>query len=387
MNIRLLCAGLLLLAACSSPQNTDAPQAAPPAAPAARPAARPPRLSPPERDFETFWTTFRDHYAFFRLKQVDWDRQYATYRPRVTPRTSPAELQAVFEQLVTPLHDGHVTISRGDEVLFNEKKPSYFKTEFKDQEDQYWATSARALGRHSFGPVRGVGPQVKGKHLYYVSRQPGPGGLGYLRVSRCFGRMESLFDDAAEAADVQLMTRQFDSLLSTLADTRALILDVRSNGGGHAGELLARRFCPARTLTHYKATRQPGGYEQFSPLQPFYLEPQPAGAVRYLKPLVLLTNDKTASSAEDLTISLYRLPQVTTAGANTSGMLSDMHETKLPDGLEFTLSNQRYYTVDTTLLEDVGVPARLPVPSTRAALAQGQDAVVDAAVRHLRAAK
>ena len=368
-------AGLLLtlLTACAGSQST----------PTASTTA--PRLSRPEQDFETFWTTFRDHYAFFRLKQVDWDQQYARYRPQVTPRTSRAELLAVLQQLVTPLRDGHINLSQGEKVLFSAKKPSYFKDEFKGQEVAYWQTSAEALRRHGFGPVQGVGPAFKDTRLYYVARSPE---LGYLRISRCFGRVESLFDDQKEAADQALMLRQLDSLLTgPLAATRALIIDLRGNGGGHGGDELARRFCPARTLTHYKTVRQPGGYEQFAPWQPMYLEPAPSGAPRYLQPLVLLTNDKTASSAEDFTIALYRRPQVTTVGANTSGMLSDMYSGELSGGLSFTLSSQRYYTLDSTLLEDVGVPAAVPVVSTRAALAAGQDPVIEAAVQQLRAVK
>jgi carboxyl-terminal processing protease len=377
MLYRYLVAGGLLLAAaaCSTSQ--------PPGA-ATGPT---PRLGRPERDFETFWTTFRDHYAFFRLKQVDWDQQYAQYRPQVTRRTSQAELLAVLQQLVTPLRDGHINISKGEQVLFSLKKPSYFKEEFKGQEAAYWQTSNQALQRQGFGPVQGVGPAFKDVRLYYVARTPGAAGLGYLRLTRCFGRVESLFDDQREAADQALMLRQLDSLLGTLADTRGLILDLRGNGGGHGGEELARRFCPARTLTHYKAVRQPGGYEQFTPLQPVYLAPVPAGGVQYLKPVVILTNDKTASSAEDFTIGLYRLPQVTTVGANTSGMLSDMYSGELSGGLSFTLSNQRYYSVDTLLLEDVGVPARVPVVSPPTTLAPRQDPVIEAALRQLSTSK
>ncbi|MEM7734525.1 MAG: hypothetical protein AAF267_01935 [Deinococcota bacterium] len=38
----------------------------------------------PTRNFDIFWHTFNDHYAFFDLYDVDWQKQYNTYRPQVT---------------------------------------------------------------------------------------------------------------------------------------------------------------------------------------------------------------------------------------------------------------------------------------------------------------
>ena len=35
-------------------------------------------LSPPEKNFETLWKTFNERYAFFELREVDWQKQYKT---------------------------------------------------------------------------------------------------------------------------------------------------------------------------------------------------------------------------------------------------------------------------------------------------------------------
>ena len=40
----------------------------------------------PERNFEALWKTFHERYPFFELRKVDWQKQYETYRPKVTPR-------------------------------------------------------------------------------------------------------------------------------------------------------------------------------------------------------------------------------------------------------------------------------------------------------------
>ena len=337
------------------------------------------RLSQPEKDFEQFWNTFKDNYAFFHLKGISWDSTYSTYRPRVTKATTEKELIAVFAQMVDPLNDGHVTITRGEEILYKTKKSSYFKQEFKGLEKEFWQTAFSTLSTHQFSTPKGYGPVFKDQHLYYVAQSPD---LAYLRITRCFATPESLFSTRKELRDTKLMLSLIDSLLPLFANTKGLIIDLRTNGGGHAGIELASRFAALKTLTHYKAIRQKGSYERFTPLQPQYIVPNKG--VQYLKPIVILTNDKTASSAEDFTISLYQQPNVTTIGTHTSGMLSDMFDARLSHKISFTLSNQCYYSTEKQILEDRGVPAKIEIKNTKKDIENGTDPVVLKAIETLR---
>ena len=325
----------------------------------------------PEKDFDTFWNTFRDHYAFFKLKKVDWDATYKKYRPQVKNNTSENDLTATFAQMVEPLHDGHITISKGDDILYKGKKASYFKQEFKGIEKELWATSFATLAHNGFSPVQFIGPLFKDEPLYSVAKS---NQVGYIRISRCFANPESLFDDAKEADDLKLQLSLFDSILNSLSATKALIIDMRSNGGGHGGFELASRFASEKRLTHYKSEKKKGGYEKFTKQKAIYLIPNKG--VRHLHPIVILTNDKTASSAEDFTVSLYRQSNVSVIGMNTSGMFSDMFGAELSDGISFTLSNQRYYSTDNNLLEDVGVPVNVEVRNTKMDIENHSDPVI-----------
>ncbi|WP_165768332.1 S41 family peptidase [Hymenobacter amundsenii] len=135
-------------------------------------------------------------------------------------------------------------------------------------------------------------------------------------------------------------------------------------------------------LANYKALRQPGGYGRFGPPQALYITP--AASPRFLGPLVLLTSDQTASAAEDLTISLAQRPEVTLVGTATKGMFSDMYSVHLPNGLNVTLSNQRYTTPTGQVLEDVGVAPDVPIENTPTTLQQGQDPVLQKALEVAR---
>ncbi len=329
------------------------------------------KLSQQEKDFEKFWTTFKDNYAFFKLKGVNWDSSYTKFRPIVTNKTTEKQLISILGQMVEPLKDGHITITKGDEVLYKSKQPSYFKQEFKGFEKEFWQTVNKTLVDNKFNAIKGVGPLFKEENLYYVSQAEG---YGYIRITRCFATPASVFDDKKEVSDTKLMLQLFDSILLTLNDTKCLIIDLRTNGGGHGGIELASRFVKEKTLTHFKAIKQKGGYEKYSELEPQYISPN--SKIHYLNQIIILTNDKTASSAEDFTISLYKQNNVTTIGTNTSGMLSDMLGENLSNKISFTLSNQVYYTTNKELLEDIGVPVKIEVKNTKKDLENKLDPVI-----------
>jgi hypothetical protein len=61
-----------------------------------------------------------------------------------------------------------------------------------------------------------------------------------------------------------------------------------------------------------------------------------------------------------------------------------MYQGRLGRNMQFTLSHQRFYTPDTTLLEGVGVPVRVRVPQSREQVILLQDAVLAQALQTLR---
>ena len=337
------------------------------------------KLSRPEKDFKKFWTTFKDNYAFFQLKGINWDETYKKYKPQINRNTKETELVKIFGEMVEPLKDGHITISKGEKILYKGKKPSFFKQEFKGIEKDLWKTSFETLQKNGFSEIKGIGPIVKGENLYYVSQNSE---LGFIRISRCFGNLESIFDDKKEIEDTKLMLTLFDSIINSFAKTKGIIIDIRANGGGHGGEELASRFAIKKIITHYKAIRLKGDYENITELKPIYITPNIG--VKYSNPIAILINDKTASSAEDFTISLYKQKNITTIGTNTSGMLSDMFNSDLSNEISFTLSNQRYYSTEKILLEDIGVPVKIEVKNTRKDIENKIDPVILKAIETLR---
>ena len=71
------------------------------------------RSRDPEKNFESLWQTFHNRYPFFELRNVDWKKQYDTYRPKVTIKTSADELFDILCEMLDPLDDGHVELEAG----------------------------------------------------------------------------------------------------------------------------------------------------------------------------------------------------------------------------------------------------------------------------------
>ncbi|MFZ0400727.1 MAG: hypothetical protein WAL03_06525, partial [Pseudolabrys sp.] len=111
----------------------------------------------PEKNFEALWKTFHNRYPFFELRNVDWKKQYDTYRPKVTRETSDDALFDIFCQMLAPLHDGHVELiakasgDRKKRSFTPEKRPRFWQ-EFTSREiKQLFKTTEKTLVANGFG--------------------------------------------------------------------------------------------------------------------------------------------------------------------------------------------------------------------------------------------
>lgn len=84
----------------------------------------------PEKNFEVFWQTFEDNYAFFKLRNIDWKATYKKYRWKVDSTTSDDSLFSILSQMVAPFNDDHINIIIPGKRQFTVEKPSAFLREF-----------------------------------------------------------------------------------------------------------------------------------------------------------------------------------------------------------------------------------------------------------------
>lgn len=333
-------------------------------------------LSKPEANFEELWKLFDENYAFFQDKHIDWQKAYNIYRAKVTASTSDTELFDIFTEMLAPLNDAHVTLKNADGQRFSASRPSRILEEFAKTEGAkkslYYDMINATLQRNGFNSLKETGPEFNDVSLFYFSTNER---YGYLRFNRCF----------ATAINMKGFRTQhyLDEIFEAFKGKEGVIIDIRFNMGGEdkfAYEV-AGRFTNDPFLGHYKQVKNGKAHDQFTPLEPFHIEPQ--GDVRFLKPVVLITNDKTVSAADVFTLVMSELPQVTVIGENSNGSFSDLMSEKLSNGWRVTLSNQRYLSAEKQNYEGVGVPVDIEVKNMLVDLDSMNDTVLIRAIEEL----
>ncbi|MFD8549224.1 S41 family peptidase [Streptomyces sp. NPDC059649] len=313
----------------------------------------------PSRDpravFDVFWRTFAENYPFFRAKKVDWAAVRDRYRPRITARTSDAELFAVLRAMIEPLHDAHTRVVAGPARWFAGKRPG---TVLPTPAFTAHVDKAIAAG---LGP--GVHPYrwARGK----VSYADLPGRIGYFRVTQFAGYTKK----GDYAGDVAALDRALDAVFTKgrtrgPGALRGLIVDVRLNGGGAdpLGLRIASRLTDRGYLAYRKRARNdPRDPARFTTPVPVRVRPH-HGPV-HTGPVVVLTGRLTISAGETFTQALMgRSPAPIRIGEHTQGVFSDILDRGLPNGWRFGLPDEEFLTAGGRTFDGAGIPPAVPVP-------------------------
>ncbi|SDF75395.1 Tricorn protease C1 domain-containing protein [Mucilaginibacter pineti] len=331
-------------------------------------------LSLPEKSFETLWLTFEDHYAFFKLRHIDWKATYQEYRPQINAQTPDDSLYAIFTKMLAPFQDNHINLIVPHVKQFKSIKPSQFQKEFSSDSlvAAFWKMVDQALLQKGFSKLKYAGPEFNGRKLFCFTTASR---TGYLRFNRCFVAQE-----ADNIPDAKVAAKILDTVFAAFKNVNKIIIDVRDNIGGNdefAYEV-AGRFTSEKILGMTKRTRK-GGYEDFDKAEKWYIEPK--GKSKQFRSVTLLTNDKTVSAGDVFAMIMKALPGVKIIGTNTRGIYSDMYGFELPNKWLVSLSNQRYYNAQGVCYEGTGTPVDLVINNTKTDLKTNNDPVLQAAFK------
>ena len=307
----------------------------------------------PTGNFEALWQIIDEHYCFFDYKQheygLDWQEVYNKYKVRVNEKMTEVQLFEVLCDMLAELRDGHVNLST-----------SYDIGRYWTWQEAYPKNFSDSLSRIYMGTDYKIASGLRYKVL--------DDNIGYIRYESCQ-------DPIGEG--------NLDDVLSYFALCRGIIIDIRNNGGGDLtnAEKLAARFVHEKTLVGYMQHKTGKGHQDFSDMEPQYLEP--SSNIRWHKSVCVLTNRSVFSAANEFTSMMHALPDVKIVGDHTGGGSGMPMSSSLSNGWSVRYSACPMYDKDKQQTE-FGIEPDYNVQLTDEDTAKGLDTIIEAARKLLR---
>jgi carboxyl-terminal processing protease len=237
-----------------------------------------PKTQEPEVNFQVLWHTFQEKYAFFDVRKIDWQAQYDKYQPLVKADMSQSELFSLMSDMIAPLNDSHV-------FLFSETQGTFIAY----NNNPWWINNDQTQTNIINGYLGGPGniTTAGNNHLTYGTLNDK---VGYLMI-----KGESGYDPSGGAEDVQYAAEGIDQVIQDLGDMKALIVDVRFNGGGLDGVslALASRFTDQHRPAFSYELRNGNSFTL-----PYEKYLEPGGKRQFTKPVFILTSKFTVGAGE-----------------------------------------------------------------------------------------
>lgn len=304
--------------------------------------------------FDEVWADFDASYSFFVLKGIDWQALRTQYRSQLDSQSTDAEAYDVIAAMLLELEDGHVRI----ESPFGTSTYTGWFDQFPENFDKT-VVSASYLGG-----TEQVSPQA---NLTFGLVAPG---IGYVHVSSLGG--------SGYNADIEFIAVQLGVL-------QGLIVDLRNNGGGNDqnGEALVSRLTGTSQVYRRVRFRDGPNHDDFGP----FIESSTTSVPPTLfnVPIAVLTNRRTASSAESLVLALRTIPNVVAIGDFTAGISANPALRTMANGWQYTVSRWIEYLPDNSTFEGIGLEPDIRVDITPADQAVQRDSIIEAAIADLAA--
>lgn len=334
-------------------------------------------------NFDALWKAIDEHYCFLDEKGLDWGGVRQTYRSQLKPDMKDAELFEICGKMINELKDGHVNLTSPFNTTYYRKWWTEYPQDFdlRCLEQYYldfeWDTNSgiiyKNLGEYSetdSGKTTANEPETNGAgndDAAAEASETSGNGVGYIRYT-------SFSSTISESA--------LDYAFLALKDCKALIIDIRDNGGGTLTnvETLVRRFIDEEITAGYIQHKTGPGHNEFS--KPFEFRYSPnKDHIRWLRPVLLLVNRSCFSAANNFAGIMKTLPNVALVGSRTGGGGGLPFSADLPNGWVIRFSACPILDPNGKSVESgVDPTPHFEMNCSPEDLAKGKDAILDLAL-------
>jgi carboxyl-terminal processing protease len=381
--------------------------------------------------FDDVWETIQERYYDPTHNGIDWQTQRNAFRPAAAKASSANELYDVLRQMIASLKDAHTRVYSPEEK-FDWWNPRYVTIGLNVREIEgvplvVQVDSSSAAARTDIKPgdkivsIDGVpvkqfianrlenfGPRVNGSTRYRsvatlfegqtgtsvsVAWTTREGKSKSAVLPRYWTQRQLGFNNQRKGkiailridAFTQSVAVEFSkSLPDVLDDAEAIVLDLRSNGGGDAEAMadVASLFLDDGINLGKFADRSGASFELQTYSKRLWRVPQ-LGRIKL--PLVVLTSESTSSAAEIMVAALQMKGRARVIGTVTCGcVLAIRNRHPLPDGGMLDVSEFDYRTANGTRLEGAGIKPDHVITLTRNDIYSRRDAALEYAKNILR---
>jgi C-terminal processing protease CtpA/Prc len=373
------------------------------------------------------WAVGQYFFPYRDLMNERWDDVLARSLRRLEAARDSLEYGLALAEMSTHLRDSHVRVSSATLVAHfgAARAPVYIRmierqpviTHFMDDPGRAKGArvgdvvltvdgeDARARMRRLERYVSASTPQALQRYTALRLTGGSPGSTVTLRVRSAGGAERTVTMTRSESFDLtgrsgplfevlrgnigyadlgRLGVSQVDSMFERLKDTRAIIFDMRGYPMGTAWTIAPRlttadmpaaaRFSRPHATTPDTTERTEFGFTQTLPGTDQW---------RYLRPTVMLIDERTLSQAEHTGLFLEAANGTKFVGSPTAGANGDVTTVLLPGGARMTFSGHAVRHADGRQLQRLGLQPDVPVQPTIAGVRGGRDEVLEAALRYL----
>lgn len=302
--------------------------------------------------FNLLWEDFDKNYAGFAVRNVDWDSVRSPALVRINTGLSDQEFFELLGGIILNFEDIHTEI-----------------IDVQGQRIRYLSENPNSISH--IGPLENYLEAVRQADQLFVFGNIMNENVGYIHVPTFNSRF-----------DLQKFER-IDAVIRDLGDVQGLILDLRNNNGGEASsqKAVARRFID-QSFTYIKAQFRNGPeHNDFD--EPITDDISPGG-VQFTRPIVVLTNRSSKSSAELLVMTLESQAHVTVVGDTTAGGLGLNAWRELPNGWNYRMTLTLTSNGEGISYEAAGIPPDEVVFFTMQDSINGIDPQIERAIEILQ---